>query len=116
MPPAYIYKRSSSYRPMNESELAELTSKINLLNREFGQVMNVAKANEITLSMLYLCSTHFNEFLRSVMEKADPEHGAALAEDLAGIANNWVKTNELRIWASRRTEEWAKGNKEDELI
>jgi hypothetical protein len=67
----------------------------------FGQVMDTAKSNKITLALLYLCTTHFNEFLRTVMEKSDPEHGAQMTEELAGIANNWVRTGELRIWGPK---------------
>ena len=107
---------------MKEADLVELTSKISLMHDEFAHVMETAKANDVTLSMLYLCTTYFNEFLRTVMEKADPEHGALVAEDLAGIANNWIKTGELRIWGSRNTEKWAGSSikdgtgKTDELI
>jgi hypothetical protein len=86
---------------MEEAELAELTSKINVMHKAFGDVMDTAKSNEITLALLYLCATHFNEFLRSVMEKADPQHGAQMTEELASIANSWVKTGQLRIWGSR---------------
>ena len=89
---------------MKEADLVELTSKISLMHDEFGRVMETAKANDVTLSMLYLCTTYFNEFLRSIMEKADPEHGALVAEDLAGIANNWIKTGELRLLHCNSTE------------
>ena len=63
--------------------------------------MDTAKANEITLALLFLCTTHFNEFLRSVIGETDPIHGAQMSEELAGIANNWVKTGQLQIWGSR---------------
>lgn len=83
---------------MSTNELSLIKRHIAVIDSGFGNVMDSARDNKISLPLLYLCSTHFTEFLREVLEKEDPTNGPVLTEDIAAIAHSWLKTGVLTIF------------------